>query len=173
MKVRSMKMLLAAFALALTATTTVATAQEVKIGYVNSERVGREADPAKRAKARLEAEFGKREKALNEQHSKIGADAEKLDRDAPTLSESEKVRRQRDLVEADRDFQRKQREYQEDLTQRRNEEMMGVGERMNRAIKQIVDTEKYDLILVDQAVQFASARVDITKKVIDAMNAAK
>jgi len=146
-------------------------AQELKIGYVNSERVMREAQPAKLAQQKLEAEFGKREKELNDIAAKLKAASDKLEKDAPTLSEAERNRRQRDLVEQDRDFQRKRREYQEDVNQRRNEEMQAVIERANKAIKQIFDAEKYDLILQDAV--FFSPRVDITKKVIDALNAGK
>ena len=149
-----------------------AQAQEMmKIGYVNSERVLREANLAKAAQLKLEAEFGKREKELKDIEAKLRTAAEKLEKDAPTLAEAERNRRQRDLVEADRDLQRKKREWQEDLTQRKNEELSAVVERANRVIKQIFDAEKYDLILQD-AIHF-SARVDITKKVIDALNAQK
>ena len=144
-------------------------AQELKIGYVNSERVLREALPAKAAQAKLEAEFGKRERDLNEAATRLKSAADKLDKDAPTLAETEKNRRQRELVEQDRDLQRKRREFQEDLNQRRNEELASVVERANRVIKQIFDGEKYDLIL--QEVIFASNRVDITEKVIKVLNA--
>ena len=146
-------------------------AQELKIGYVNSERILREAAPAKAAQAKLEAEFGKREKDLTDLGNRLKAAADKLEKDAPTLSEGERTRRQRDLVEQNRDFQRKRREFQEDLNQRKNEELSAVVERANRVIKQIFDQERYDLILQD-AVHW-SARVDITKKVIDALNAGK
>lgn len=151
--------------------TTVVQAQELKIGYVNSERVLREANLAKAAQIKLEAEFGKREKDLRDLETKLRGAAEKLEKDAPTLSEAERGRRQRDIVEQDRDLQRKKREWQEDLTQRKNEELSAVVEKANRVIKQIFETEKYDLILQD-AIHF-SARVDITKKVIDALNAQK
>jgi outer membrane protein len=155
----------------LVAATTAAQAQELKIGYVNSERVLREANPAKAAQAKLEAEFSKREKDLADVANRLKAAADKLDKDSPTLSDAEKTRRQRDLVEQDRDFQRKRREFQEDLNQRKNEELSGVVERANKVIKQIFDQEKYDLILQD-AVHW-SPRVDITKKVIDALNSGK
>ncbi len=151
--------------------TTAAQAQELKIGYVNSERVLREANPAKAAQAKLETEFGKREKELADVATRLKTAADKLDKDGPTLSEAERTRRQRDLVEQDRDFQRKRREFQEDLNQRKNEELSGVVERANKVIKQIFDSEKYDLILQD-AVHW-SARVDLTKKVIDALNAGR
>jgi outer membrane protein len=147
-----------------------AAAQELKIGYVNSERVLREAVPAKAAQTKLESEFGKRERELNELGQRLKAAADKLQKDEPTLSESEKSRRQRELVEQDRDLQRKRREFQEDLNQRRNEELAAVVERANRAIKQIFDSEKYDLIL--QEVVFAGPRIDITDKVIKALNGA-
>ena len=156
---------------ALGAATALAQAQELKIGYVNSERVMREAVPAKAAQAKLETEFSKREKDLTELGAKLKAAADKLEKDAPTLSEAERNRRQRDLVEQDREFQRKRREFQEDLNTRKNEELAAVLERANKVIKQIFDQEKYDLIVQD-AVHW-SARVDITKKVIDALNAGK
>jgi outer membrane protein len=129
----------------------------------------REATPAKAAQAKLEAEFGKRERELNDAAQRLKAAADKLDKDGPTLTESEKVRRQRELVEQDRDLQRKRREFQEDLNQRRNEELASVVERANRVIRQIFESEKYDLIL--QEVVFASGRVDITDKVIRVLNA--
>jgi outer membrane protein len=159
---------LAASALCLSAAAPAA-AQELKIGYVNSERVLRESAPAKAALARMEADFGKRERELAEQASRLKAAADRLDKDAPTLSEAERTRRQRELVEQDRDLQRKRREFQEDLNQRRNEETAGIVERANKVIRQIYESEKYDLILQD--VVFASSRVDITEKVIRALNA--
>jgi outer membrane protein len=172
MKMPPLKSLVAAAAAAsaMLAAVPDATAQELKIGYVNSERVLREAAPAKAAQSKLEAEFSKREKDLNEQAAKLKGAADKLDKDGPTLSDSERMRRQRELVEQDRDIQRKRREFQEDLNQRRNEELAGVVERANRVIKQIFDTEKYDVIL--QEAVFAGPRVDITDKVIKSLNAA-
>jgi outer membrane protein len=146
-----------------------AQAQELKIGYVNSDRVLREATPAKAAQARLETEFAKRDKALVDQALALKATAEKLEREALTLSEADRVRREREVGDQDREIQRKRREYNEDLSQRKNEELNAVVERANKVIKQIFETEKYDLIL--QEVVFAGARVDITDKVIKALNA--
>jgi len=159
---------LTAAALLITAVAPAA-AQELKIGYVNSERVMRESNPAKAAQAKLQAEFSKREKELDDSAGKLKAAADKLEKDAVTLSEAERNRRQRELVESDRDLQRKRREFQEDLNQRRNEELAGVIERANRVIRQIYESEKYDLVL--QEVIFAGARVDITEKVIKVLNA--
>ncbi|KPF53673.1 outer membrane protein chaperone [beta proteobacterium AAP51] len=152
-----------------TAVAAPALAQELKVGYVNSERVLRESNAAKAAQTKLETEFGKRERDLNEATTRLKAAADKLEKDGPTLAPAELQRRQRELVDQDRDLQRKRREFQEDLNQRRNEELAAVVERANRVIRQIYETEKYDLIL--QEVIFASARVDITDKVIRQLNA--
>ena len=144
-------------------------AQELKIGYVNSDRVLREAVPAKAAQTKLEAEFSKREKDLNDLANRLKAASDRLDKDAPTLAETERTRRQRELVDQDRELQRRRREFQEDLSQRKSEELATVVERTNRVIKQIFETEKYDLIL--QEAVFWSPKVDITDKVIKALNA--
>ncbi|HXD04941.1 MAG TPA: OmpH family outer membrane protein [Burkholderiaceae bacterium] len=166
MKTFSLMSMLAAGLLAMGVST--AQAQELKIGYVNSERVLRDAAPAKAAQAKLEAEFSKREKELSDTASRLKAASDRLEKDAPTLAESERARRQRELVDQDREFQRKRREFQEDLNQRKNEELASVVDRANKVIKQIFEQEKYDLIL--QEAVFAGPRIDITDKVIRALN---
>ncbi|MES2887385.1 MAG: OmpH family outer membrane protein [Pseudomonadota bacterium] len=146
-------------------------AQELKIGYVNSDKVLREAAPAKAAQTKLEAEFSKREKELNDLAARLKTAGDKLEKEAPTLAEAERGRRQRDLMDQDREFQRKRREFQEDLNQRKNEELAQVVERANKVIKQIFETEKYDLII--QEAVFAGPRIEITDKVIKSLNAGK
>lgn len=148
-----------------------AQAQEFRLGYVNLDRIIREAVPAKTAQAKLEQEFSRREKELQELGTSIKSAAEKLEREAPTLSEGQRTSRQKQLVEQDRDFQRKRREFQEDLNARRNEELQQVFERANRVVKQLADAEKYDLIL--QEAVYVNPKHDITDKVIKALNTAK
>jgi len=143
-------------------------AQEVKIGYVNSERILRESAPARAAQTKLEVEFSRRERELNDLRTRVKAAADRLEKDALTLGESERARRQKEIVDQDRDLQRKQREFQEDLNQRKNEELSAVVDRANRVIRQIFETEKYDLIVQD-AVHW-SPRIDITDKVIRSLN---
>jgi outer membrane protein len=146
-------------------------AQELKIGYVNSDRVLREAAPAKAAQAKLEAEFSRRERELSETAARIKTLSDRLEKEAPTLAESDRSRRQRELVDQDREFQRKRREFQEDLNTRKQEELASVIERANKVIKQIFEAEKYDLIL--QEAVFAGPKVDITDKVIKTLNAGR
>lgn len=143
-------------------------AQEMRIGYVNSERILRDSTPAKAATAKLEQEFSKRDRELQDMGAKLKASADKFEKDAPVLAEAERARRQRELSEMDRDLQRRQREFREDLNQRRNEELQALLERAQRIVRQIAEQEKFDLIVQD-AVYF-SPRVDITDKVLRALN---
>ena len=146
-------------------------AQDFKLGFVNTERIFREAASAKQAQAKLEQEFAKREKDLVEAGNALKAASDKFEREAPTLSESQRNNRQKQLVEQDRDFQRKRREFQEDLNARKNEEQQVVVERANRAVKQVAESEKYDVIF--QEAVYVNPKHDITDKVIKALNAAK
>lgn len=145
-----------------------AQAQESKVGFVSTERIFREAAPAKTAQAKIEQEFSRRDKELQEMAGKLKSMSEKLDKDTAVLSETDRVKRQRDLADLDKDFQRKQREFREDLNQRRNEELAIVLERTNKVIKQIAETEKYDIVF--QEAVYASPRIDITDKVLKALN---
>lgn len=148
-----------------------AQAQEFKLGFVSTERIFREAATAKQAQAKLEQEFSKREKELMDVGNAIKTASDKLEREAPTLSESQRNARQKQLVDQDRDFQRKRREFQEDLNNRKNEEQQVVVERANRAVKQVAEAEKYDVIL--QEAVYIHPKHDITEKVIKALNASK
>lgn len=146
-----------------------AQAQEsIRIGYVNTERILRDAAPAKAAQQKLEAEFSKRDKELQELAARLKGLGEKLERDGAVMADSERSRRQREFSDLDKDFQRKQREFREDLNQRRNEELAQVVEKANRVIRQLAEQEKYDFVFQD--VVFASPRVDITDKVLRALN---
>lgn len=142
-------------------------AQEVKIGFVNSERIMRDSAPAKSASAKLEAEFSKREKDLRDMQNRLKAMSDKLEKDMPVLAESDRIKRQRELADYGQDFQSKNRRYREDLMQRRNEEFAAVLDRINKVINNIAQTEKYDLIVQDAV--FFSPKVDITEKVLRAL----
>jgi len=147
-----------------------ASAQEFKVGIVNLDRIFREANSAKAAQTKLEQEFGKREKELNDIATQIKTSSDKFEREAPTLSETQRNTRQKQLIDQDRDFQRKRREFQEDLNARKNEELQQVIERANRVVKTLAETEKYDLI-VQEAV-YVNPKHDITDKVLRLLNAA-
>lgn len=145
-----------------------AAAADYRIGFVNTERLFREAAPAKRAQAKLEKEFAQRDQELGKMARQVRDLQAMLDKDGATMPEAERRNKERDLANLSRDMQRAQREFREDLNLRRNEELASVQERANKVIQQIAEAEKYDLILQDPVV-YASQRIDITEKVIKAL----
>lgn len=148
-----------------------AISQDFRIGFVNTDRIFRESNPAKAAQSKLEAEFSKREKELGDQGTQLKNATEKFEREAPTLAETQRVTRQRQLVDQDRDLERRRREFQEDLGARKNEELQQVIERANRVIKQVAEAEKFDLVI--QEAVYINPKHDITDKVLKVINGGK
>ena len=144
---------------------------ETKIGFVNSDRVMREAAPAVRAQQRLEKEFEKRDEELQRMAKDLKAMQENLERDGATMTESDRRNKERAVNDINRDFQRKQREFREDLNQRRNEELASVLDKANRTVKELAEQENYDIIF--QEAVYANPRIDLTDKVIKALSDAK
>ena len=145
----------------------IAEAADLKIGFVQTERIFREAAPAQKAQRKLEKEFADRDANL-QKLSKQATDLQnQLAKDGPTMSEADRGKKERDLAAMNRDFQRLQREFREDLNTRRNEELAAVQERANKVIKEIAEQEKYDLILQD--VIYAGPKIDITERVLKAL----
>ena len=141
---------------------------EFKIGFVNTERLFREATPAKRAQQKLEKEFAGRDGDIQKLAKQVRDLQALLEKDGVTMAETDRRNKERDLANMSRDLQRLQREFREDLNLRRNEELAAVQERANKVIQQIAEAEKFDLILQDPVV-YASQRIDITEKVIKAL----
>lgn len=156
----SLPLLLAAFAHSAFA--------ELKLGFVNGQRVVNESPQAKKAKLKIEKEFAQRDQELQQLSKRLQTTQEGMDKNGMTMSESDRKNKEREFGDLNRDFQRKQREFREDLNLRQNEEMAAIFERANKVIKQIAEAEKFDLI-VQEAVYY-SPRIDVTDKVIKALS---
>jgi outer membrane protein len=147
---------------------TVAAAEgETKIGFVNIERILRDAPLAIKAQKKLEKEFEKRNQDLQKTAKQLQSMQEDLDKNSVTMSEADRRNKEVEFNDLNRDFQRRQRQFSEELNQRRNEEQAAVLERADKTIRQIAESEKFDIIF--QEAVFASSRVDITDKVIKAL----
>lgn len=138
-----------------------------KIGFVNTERILRDAAPAQRAQKKIESEFQKRDQELGRMAEQLKRMQDEMERSAVTMSDSQRRTKEREFGETSREFQRKQREFREDLNQRRNQELARVVEQANRVIREIAAQEDYDVVLQDAV--FANPRIDITEKVIKAL----
>jgi len=141
---------------------------DVKIGFVNSQRILNDAPQAAIAKKKIEKEFAKRDQDLQKLAKQLQTMQANLEKNSVTMSDSERQQKEREFNDLNRDFQRKQREFREDLNLRQNEEMAAIFDRVNKVIKKIAETEKYDIIF-QEAVYF-NPRIDITDKVIKALS---
>jgi outer membrane protein len=144
-------------------------AQEFKVGFINTERIFREATTAKTAQSKLEKEFAQREKALVNMSNQLKAQADALERNSVTLSQAQLASRQKELAEKDREFQRTRQAFQEDLNIRKNEELQQILEKANQVVKQIAQSEKYDMVL--QEAVYVNPKYDITERVLKLLNA--
>ena len=141
---------------------------QTKLGYVKVDEVIRKANIAKQAEDRLKKEFAPRDNELKKMGAKLKNLAGKFDKEQSVMTNSDKQKIQRDISNLEKEIQRKQREAREDLTQRKNEELAAVVEKARAVIKKIAVEEKFDLILENSV--YASPNVDITQKVIKALN---
>lgn len=142
----------------------VAQSADIKIGFVNTERVFRDSQQALKAQKKLEKEFQSRDQEIQKTIKQARDLQTWLEKEGLTLSEADRGKKQRELANLSRDLQHAQREFREDLNQRRNEEFAGVQERARKAIIDIAEKEKFDLIV--ENVVYASTRVDVTDRVL-------
>jgi outer membrane protein len=135
-----------------------------RIGFVATERLMTESRMAKTADARIQAEFSKRQKMVEETVTRLKQMSEKFDSEAAGLNDVERTRRARELLNMDKDVQRMQREFTEDLMQRKNEERAAIATRAYKIIEQVAEQDKLDAVLAEAA--WSSPRIDITDKIL-------
>lgn len=164
-------MLAACMAVMAAPTVAQSSSNGARIGFVSTERIMRDSVPAKAAQAKIEKDFSRRDKEIQDLAARLRTTSERLEKDSTVMSDSDRARRQRELSDMDRDLQRRQREFREDLNQRRNEELSSVLDKANRAIKTIAERGRYDLILQDAV--YVSPKLDITDDVIKQLNAGR
>jgi outer membrane protein len=141
---------------------------DTKIGFVNTEKLLREAPLSVSAQKKLEREFAARDQELQKLAKQARDMQAQLDKDGVTMSDSERKNKERDLGNLNRDLQRQGREFREDLNLRRNEELGQIQERARKAIQDIARAEKFDLI-IEQAVYF-DPKIDITDRVMKSLS---
>jgi len=135
-----------------------------RIGFVYTERLMTESKLAKAADAKLQSEFSKRQKQLDDAVQKYKQSREKFDDEAPKLSDVDRTKRTRELLDMEKDVQRMQREYNEDLFQRKNEERAAIAQKAYKLIEQVAEQEHLDVVL--QEAIWTSPRIDITDRIL-------
>lgn len=145
-----------------------ASAAELKIGYVQVDKILQEAPQTAESGKKLEKEFSPRTQELERMQKQIRDIESALDKNSLTLSETERRNKERDISNLKIEFQRKQRELREDVNLRKNEELGSLQDRINKAVTAVAEAEGYDLVIYS-GVAFASKKVDITDKVLKSL----
>ena len=141
-------------------------AAEIKIGIVDTQAILAKAPQAKSEFEKIQKQFKERQDELVALQKK-GEDLKaKAERDQMTLTNNQKVDLSRELQELDAEFTLKKKFFQEDLKMAQNEVQQLVYNKINEAIKKVVDSEKFDLIITRDAVIYATPAVDITDKIL-------
>lgn len=164
-----MSRLLTTFWLATTMTLfALPAAAELKIGYVQVDKILQEAPQTSETGKKLEKEFSPRTSELDRLGKQIKDLENSLTKDSLTISETDKRNKERDLSNLKIEFQRKQRELREDINLRKNEELSVLQDRINKAVTTVAETEGYDLVVYG-GVAFATKKIDITDKVLKSL----
>lgn len=149
----------------------LASAAEFRVGVVDTERILRESAPALKAEKKIEKEFAARDQEIKKTTQQIRDIQAFLDKEGMTLPDAERRNKERELDSLNANLQRMQREFREDLNLRKNEELVVVLGLANKAIQQIAESEKFDLVL--QEAVYRNPKIDITEKVLKHLAAEK
>ena len=143
-------------------------AQDIRIGVVNMERILRDSQSAAQASERLNAEGQRRQEEIDALTKRFKQRLERFEKGASDMPEGERLTERRELAEMERDVARRSREARDELNQRRNEEVLLLQSRAGRVIQQIAEKEKFDLVLYEFF--YASKKVDITERVMNELD---
>ena len=146
-------------------------AADFRIGVVDTERILRESEPALKAEKRIEKEFAGRDQEIKKVSQQAKDIQTYLDKEGMTMPDAERRNKERELDNLNVTLQRLQREFREDLNLRKNEELVVVLGQANKAIQQIAESEKYDLVL--QEAVYRNPKIDITEKVLQYLSKEK
>jgi outer membrane protein len=142
-----------------------ANAAELKVGYVQVDKILQDAPQTAESGKKLEREFSPRSLELDKMQKQIRDIESALDKEGVTIAETERRSKEREASNLKIEFQRKQRELREDINLRKNEELSSLQDRINKAVQTVSETEGYDLVVYG-GVAFASKKIDITDKVL-------
>ena len=148
-----------------TSLSTSISAAELKVGYVQVDKILQEAPQTAESGKKLEREFSPKSQELERMQKQIRDIEAALDKEGVTLSETERRNKERDASNLKIEFQRKQRELREDINLRKNEELASLQDRINAAVKTVSEADGYDLVVYG-GVAYASKKIDITDKVL-------
>lgn len=145
---------------------TLAIADNVKIGVVDLQRIMQTAPQMKAIQDKLEKTFRPRRDKLMSMEESLKKDMQRFKRDSAVMSQTEKKALERKIVTAQQTFEREGQQYQQELSTAHNEAMEDLYNRIRKAINEVAEKDKYDVVLQKDAAPFSASSLDITDSVL-------
>ena len=160
----SMRRFLPILLLLLTFVATTATAQQLRVGYVDMKQVLDNAPQVLAGREKLDLEFRPRNETIEFQERQVQSMDDRLQ--MGDLTEDARTRLDRELREMQRNVNRQKEDLRDELSFRRTEEVQKLEDQINQAVQQIARDNGYDLILSSPVV-YADPSLDITQLILD------
>ena len=140
--------------------------QGSKVGYVDMQRLIDNAPQVLSARARLEQEFGARDRDFKAEQAKLAELDARIRDEAATLAAADLDTLKRQADAQRRSIERTRNRLREARAPRREQELARAWPLVTNAVSDLAREEGFDLI-VPSPVIFASGRIDITDRVLD------
>lgn len=146
----------------------VASAAGGTVGIVNFARLQTEAPQSIKAREKIDAEFVTRQAKIEEQAEQVAQLEQKM-KDSAELGEMERKSLQRDIRSRNLRLENAKEELQNDRRLRASEESDRLRRIVGEVIAEVAAKEGVDVVLEVGVVTWASARADITDRVLARM----
>jgi outer membrane protein len=146
-------------------------AAELKIGFVDFQKLATESPQAKALQDGLKAEFLPRQNDLQRQEQSLKSRQDKLQKDAATMTEDQRAHAQQELETAGRDWQRKANEFRDDVQARQNQEFSRLQKVLVEEVRAYAKAQNFDLIVSDAAVVYGTSSLDVTPAILTSLQA--
>ena len=141
---------------------------DLKVGYVEVQKILQEAPQTIEINKKLEKEFNVRSDKLKTDIKTLNDRQTAFNKDSLAMKDSEKESKVKGLDQLRIDIQRKDRELKEDFNIRKNEELAALQDQVNKAVTSVAKAEGYDLVVYN-GVAYANEKIDITDKILKSL----
>ena len=143
---------------------------ELKIAIVNVQRAIQESEEAKGLLKKLEDELQAEQGSIRQLNGDITQLQEKLLKDGDVMSNDEKRKLQKEIEDKQIDYQFQVNKLQKTVNDRQQEIISQMAPKLDAVLKDLIESEKYDVVLHRQNLVYADPKHDITSIVTQKLN---
>jgi len=144
--------------------------QQLKIGFLDVQRVLSESSAGKRARDRFQADIKKAEADALRDKNEIERLKADLDKKGPLMKEEERRNLEADLERRYVNYQRTVTDSQQILQKKDREMTNDILKELEKVVAEVGKTDKFTLILERSQILYSDQGIDITNRVIEVFN---